>query len=88
MLGGSPKQITNTSLITHVDYASYLTYPRHAVRVQVGGLTRSASSYISSLDLLQSQSRTQLACTFYGRKNRFYVSAGEGSAKWVDGILC
>lgn len=88
MLGGGPKQITNTSLIIHVDYASDLTYPRHLVRVAGGVLKCFASSYISSLDLLQSQSLTQLACTFYGHKNRFYISASEGTAKWVDRILC
>lgn len=88
ILGGGPKQITNTSLIIHVDYASDLTYPRHLVRVAGGGLKCFASSYISSLDLLQSQSLTQLACTFYGHKNRFYISASEGIAKWVDRILC
>lgn len=37
MLGGGPKQITNTSLIIHVDYASDLTYLCHFVRVQVEG---------------------------------------------------
>lgn len=35
MLGGGPKQITNTTLIIHVHYASDLTDPRRSVSVQV-----------------------------------------------------
>lgn len=38
------------------------------------------SSSIGSLSL------AQLACTFYGRENRFSISASERAAKWVDGL--
>lgn len=52
-----------------------------------GEVKHAASSYISSLDVQQSQSLSQLACTFYGRKNGFDISARERAAKWVDRIL-
>lgn len=40
-----------------------------------------ARSYNSSLGLLQGQSLTQLACTFYECENRFYTSASKHAAK-------